>query len=82
RWAMGNRIGFEFVGSQAADRATPEWMRVPSDTLPDSALRQFMDLLRSAQYHDEKNIRNAAMAAETAVRQLQNLLREGRAVTA
>lgn len=78
RWAMGNRLGLEFIGPQIHDRVTVERLRVIDNVLEREGLTQALNLLRAAQFYDDKKIRSAAEAAETAVKQLQTLLREDR----
>ncbi len=74
RWALGNKIGFEFVGDRIHDNPTLATMRGVLEVLHTQGIHQAVQSLRIARFFDNQDIQTAAKDAEAATKRLEALL--------
>ncbi|MDR3522151.1 MAG: hypothetical protein P4L54_11135 [Acidocella sp.] len=74
RWALGNKIGFEFVGTRIFDRATITGMAEIYHILQTQGIKQTLLSLRRSRFFDSEEIRKVAEDAEAATLRLEQLL--------
>ena len=74
RWTAGNKIGFEFIGSQIHDEATLRQRMVIDGVLRKQGLHAAAFLLRDAKFFNNVELEIAAEAAMVALSRLQSLL--------
>ena len=74
RWAFGNKIGFEFIGTRINDSATSESMSAIYDILQTQGITQALISLRRSRFFDNDELRRAAEDAEAATMRLEQML--------
>ncbi len=74
RWATGNKMGLEFVGSQLFDEATLRQRRVIDGVLKTQGVNAAVYMLREVRFFESPELQSAAEAAEIAVARLESLL--------
>jgi hypothetical protein len=73
-WATGNRAGFKFTGGQIISQETALRMKKAADILEIQGLAAAMQMLRTARFLDNEELRRAAEDAESAMFRLQAIL--------
>ncbi|MDE8348557.1 MAG: hypothetical protein POG74_03615 [Acidocella sp.] len=74
RWALGNKIGFEFSGTRVFDPATIMGMSQIHHILQTQRIKQALLSLRRSGFFDNDEIRRVAEDAEAATLRLEQLL--------
>jgi hypothetical protein len=74
RWAMGTKVGLEFMGEQLRSRDIADRMRTLLNLLEAQGLPATVRTLRAARYYDQAALRTAAEEAEVAYLRFAALL--------
>jgi hypothetical protein len=74
RWAMGNRIGFEFIGARVIDDETLVRMRAINEVLQRQGVTQAVNSLRLSRFFENDELRRLAEEAEAATIRLESFL--------
>jgi hypothetical protein len=74
RWALGNKIGLEFIGDRIYDSHTLVTMQGVLEVLQTHGIQQAVQSLRIARFFYNEDIEEAAKEAEAATKRLEALL--------
>ncbi len=74
RWAVGNKIGLEFIGLFAEDEATLGQVRAIRTVLREVGVHAAVRMLRERDFFQSSQLRTAAEEAELAIARLESAL--------
>jgi hypothetical protein len=74
RWATGNKIGLEFMGSQIFDDASRQQRRSIDAVLKKQGVNAAVFMLREARFFNNSELQSAAEDAEITLARLESLL--------
>lgn len=74
RWAIGNKVGLEFVGLFLEDEATMGQVRAVRTVLREVGVHAAVQMLRERDFFQSSQLRSAAEEAEIAIARLESAL--------